>query len=111
MASKKNKVCTLKVGEIEKNPILALSISEKDVEKHGRVTKTYGSVTSAIVGQSGNAYRILSGQTGLEACVHNGIQDMPVIVTEISDEAEQMKLALLLSTVRQEGGALSEGLV
>jgi len=109
MASKKNKVCTLKVGEIEKNPILALSISEKDVERYGRVTKTYGSVTSAIVGQSGNAYRILAGQAGLEACVHNGIQDMPVIVAEISAEAEQMKLALLLSTVRQEGGALSEG--
>ena len=109
MASKKNKVCTLKVGEIEKNPILALSTSEKDVERYGRVTKTYGSVTSAIVGQSGNAYRILAGQAGLEACTNNGIQDMPVIVTEISTEAEQMKLALLLSTVRQEGGALSEG--
>jgi ParB-like chromosome segregation protein Spo0J len=34
---------------------------------------------------------------------------MPVIVTEISDEAEQMKLALMLSTVREEGGPLSEG--
>ena len=109
MASKKNKVCTLRVGEIEKNPILALSTSEKDVEKYERVTKTYGNVTLAIVGQSGNAYRVLAGQAGLEACAHNGIQDMPVIVAEISDPAEQMKLALLLSTVRQEGGPLSEG--
>jgi len=40
MASR-NKICTLKVGEIEKNPILALSTSEKDVERHGRVTQTF----------------------------------------------------------------------
>jgi ParB-like chromosome segregation protein Spo0J len=109
MASKKNKVCTLRVGEIEKNPILALSTGEKDVEKLERVTKVYGNVTPAVVGQSGNAYRVLAGQAGLEACVHSGIREMPVIVAELSDEAEQMKLALLLSTVRQEGGPLSEG--
>jgi ParB-like chromosome segregation protein Spo0J len=108
MASK-NKICTLKVGEIEKNPILALSTSEKDVERHGRVTQTYGNVTPAVVGQNGNVYRILAGQAWLEACEHSGIQEMPVVVAEISDSAEQMKLALLLSTVRQEGGALSEG--
>jgi ParB-like chromosome segregation protein Spo0J len=108
MASK-NKICTLKLGEIEMNPILALSTSGKDVERHGRVTQTYGNVTPAIVGQSGNAYRILAGQAWLLACAHNGIQEMPVVVAEVSGAAEQMKLALLLSTVRQEGGALSEG--
>ena len=109
MASKKNKACTLKVGQIEKNPILALSTGEKDVEKYKRVTKAYGNVTPAIVGQDGNAYRILAGQAGLEACARNGIREIPVIVSEVSDEAEQMKLALLLSTVREEGGPLSEG--
>jgi len=109
MASKKSKICTLKVGEIEKNPILALSTSDKDVERHGLVTKAYGNVTSAVVGQSGSGYHILAGQIWLEACAHNGIQEMPVVVAEVSDSAEQMKLALLLSTVRQEGGALSEG--
>jgi ParB-like chromosome segregation protein Spo0J len=109
MTSKKNKACTLKVGQIEKNPILALGTNEKDVEKYERVTKVYGNVAPAIVGQSGNAYRILAGQARLEACAHNGIQEMPVIVAEINSEDEQMKLALLLSTVREEGGPLSEG--
>jgi len=109
MASKKNKACTLKVGQIEKDPILALDTSEKDVEKYSRVTKAYGNVVPAIVGQSGKAYHILAGQARLEACVHHGIDEIPVIVTEVSEEAEQMKLALLLSTVREEGGSLSEG--
>jgi ParB-like chromosome segregation protein Spo0J len=109
MTSIKNKACTVKIGQIEKNPILALDAGEKNVEKYKMVTMAYGNVVPAIVGQSGKAYRILAGQAQLEACVHKGIREMPVIVAEISDEAEQMKLALLLSTVREEGGALSEG--
>ena len=109
MASKKNTACTLKVGQIEKDPILALGASEKDIEKYGRMAKAYGNVAPAIVGQRGGAYHILAGQARLEACAHQGIREMPAIVAEISGEAEQMKLALLLSTVREEGGPLSEG--
>jgi ParB-like chromosome segregation protein Spo0J len=109
MAPIKNAARTLKVGQIEKNPILALSTNEKAVEKYARVAKTYGNVTPAIVGQAGSAYRVLAGQASLEACAHSGAQEMPVIVAGASGEAEQMKLALLLSTVREEGSPLSEG--
>jgi len=109
MASKMNRACTLKVGEIEKDPILALGMSEKDIEKYGRVAKAYGNVAPAIVGQSGNAYRILAGQARLEACARNGIREIPAIVAETGGEVERLKLALLLSTVREEGGPLSEG--
>ena len=109
MASKSNKACTLKVGQIEKDPILALGMSEKDIEKYGRVAKAYGNVAPAIVGQRGAGYRILSGQARLEACAQNGIREMPVIIADAGGEANQMKLALMLSTVREEGGPLSEG--
>jgi ParB/RepB/Spo0J family partition protein len=109
MTSIKNTARTLKVGQIEKNPILALGTSEKDIEKYGRVAQAYGNVAPAIVGQSGKGYRVLAGQARLEACAHQGIREMPVIVAEISDEAEQMKLALLLSTVREDNCPLSEG--
>jgi ParB/RepB/Spo0J family partition protein len=109
MASKTNKACTLKVGQIEKNPILSLSTSGKDIEKYARVTKAYGNVTPAIVGQSGDRYIVLAGQARLEACAKGGIREMPAVVTETDGEAEQMKLALLLSTVREEGSPLSEG--
>ena len=109
MTSKKNKACTLKVGEIEKNPILALGTSEKNVKTYERVIKAYGNVAPAIVGQCGNTYHLLAGQARLEACAHQGIQEMPAIVTGLSSEEDQMKLALLLTTVREEVGALSEG--
>jgi ParB-like chromosome segregation protein Spo0J len=100
---------TLKVGQIQRNPILALGTGEKDVEKHSWVAKAYGNVAPAIVGQSGKAYCVLAGQASLDACAQHGIQEMPVVVAEIGDEAEQMKLALLLSTVRENGCPLSEG--
>ena len=109
MASKKNTACTLKAGQIEKSPVLALGVSAKDVSEYERIAKAYGNVAPVIVGQRGNMYSILSGQAKLEACMHSGLKEIPASVTEISDEAEQMKLALLLSTIREEGGALSEG--
>jgi len=100
---------TMKVREIEKNPILALSVSEKDIEKYERVAKMYGNVAPAIVGQSGDGYRVIAGQARLEACAKNGIREMPVSIAEICGEPEQMKLALLLSTVKDDGCPLSEG--
>ena len=103
------KICALKIGQIEKNPILALGTSAKDIEKRARVAKAYGNVAPAVVGHSEGSYRILAGQAGLEACARNGAKEMPAVVAEISGEAEQMKLALLLSTVREEGCPLSEG--
>jgi ParB-like chromosome segregation protein Spo0J len=109
MTSIKNTARALKVGQIEKNPILALGTSEKDVEKYGRIARAYGNVAPAIVGQSGKRHLILAGQAGLEACARQGIHEIPVVVAEIDDEAEQMKLALLLSTVRADGCPLSEG--
>jgi ParB-like chromosome segregation protein Spo0J len=109
MASEKNTACTLNVQQIEKNPILALGVNEKDIANYSRVAKAYGSVAPAIVGRREERYRVLSGQAKLEAYSHNRLKKIPVIVTEISSEAEEMKLALLLSTVREEGGALSEG--
>jgi ParB/RepB/Spo0J family partition protein len=109
MASINNKACTLKVVQIEKNPILALGTSERDVKTYERVAKAYGNVVPAIVGQSGSGYRILAGQARLEACAQQGIREIPAIVSELNGEVDQMKLALLLSTVREEGGALSEG--
>ena len=109
MTPKKNTALTMRVGQIEKNPILALSTGEKNVERFARVAKTYGNVTPAIVGRNEKTYRVLAGQAGLEACALTGIKEMPVIVAEMDGEAEEMKLALLLSTVHEDGNPLSEG--
>jgi len=109
MSPKKVKALTINVGQLEKNPILALSTSEKDVASYARVVKTYGTVTPAIVGQHGSTYRILSGQARLLACAQHKIKEMPVIIATTENEAEQMKLALLLSTIKETGRSLSEG--
>jgi ParB-like chromosome segregation protein Spo0J len=110
MTHKKNTALALKLGQIEKNPILALSTNEKVVEKYARITNRYGNIVPAIVGaDDGGTYRMLHGQAGLIACHGGGIKEIPVIVAATGGEAEQMKLALLLSTVHGDGAPLSEG--
>jgi len=110
MALKNVQTTTLKIRQIEKNPILALSVNAKDIEAYGRLARAYGSVVPAIVGPSGEkGYRLLSGQARLEALAKRGIKEMPAIVADMPDEAEQMKLALMLSTMREGEGSLSEG--
>ena len=51
MATKKSTACTLKVGQIEKNPILALGVSAKDVSEYERVAKA--------LARASNCYRII----------------------------------------------------
>ena len=109
MAEKKNTVRTLSIREIEKSPVLALGVSQNDVRKYEKVASMYGNVSPAVVGVSQNDYRLLSGQALLEACAKTGVKETPVVVAGVEDEAEQMKLSLLLSVTHEEGGSLSEG--
>jgi ParB-like chromosome segregation protein Spo0J len=109
MAPKKNSVRTLSIREIEKSPVLALGISQNDIRKYEKVASLYGNVSPVVVGVSEKGYRVLSGQVLLEACAKAGVKETPVVVAGVEEEAEQMKLSLLLSVTREEGGALSEG--
>jgi len=109
MAQKTNAVCTLKVRQIEKNQIFELGMLQKDVKRYEKAVSEYGNVVPVIVGMADGAYRILDGQARLEACARAGISEMHAIVSTADGEVEQMKLALLLSTIREEGGAISEG--
>lgn len=109
MGSKKNTARTMKVGQIRKSPILALGTSPKDIRNYEKVTVAYGSVMPVIVGGNETAYNILEGQARYMAYTRKGYREMPVIVAQVKNEAEQMKLSLLLSTIHEEGGAISEG--
>jgi ParB/RepB/Spo0J family partition protein len=110
MGTNTNRACTLDIRQIEKSAILTLGMSDKDVRKYEKVASSFGSVTPAIVGETDKGYRVLDGQAKLMAYAHAGIDEVPVIVAQADGEAGQMKLALLLSTIREEGGAISEGI-
>jgi len=110
MPMQMNEACTLKTRQIIKNPALTLGMSQKDVGKYKKVATAYGNVAPVIVATPVNGeYLILEGSARLEACVQTGIKEIPVVKSRTSEEPEQLKLALMLSSIQDEGGALSEG--
>ena len=111
MPTKMNEACTLKTRQIIKNPALTLGMSQKDVSKYKKVAAAYGNVAPVIVSAPVNGgYLILAGSARLEACAQTGIYEVPAVMATCSgNEAEQLKLALMLTSIRDEEGALSEG--
>jgi len=110
MPTKMNEACTLKTRQIVKNPALTLGMSQKDVSKYKKVAAAYGNVAPVIVSAPVNGgYLILAGSARLEACAQTGINEVPAVMACGGDEAEQLKLALMLTSIRDEAGALSEG--
>jgi ParB family chromosome partitioning protein len=110
MPSKMNEACTLKLRQIVKSPALAMGMSPKDVSKYKKIAAVYGNVAPVIVGApQNNGYPILTGSARLEACAQTGIREIPAVMVQEQDEKEQLKLSLMLSTLQDEGGALSEG--
>jgi len=110
MPMKMNEGCTLKTGQIKKNPELALGMSQKDVSKYKKVASAYGNVAPVIVAApEKGVHLILAGNARLEACVQAGMGEIPAVVARTSGAAEGMKLSLMLSSIHEEGGAISEG--
>jgi ParB-like chromosome segregation protein Spo0J len=85
-------------------------MSAKDVGQYQKVAAAYGNIAPVIVSAPKNGeHMILAGSARLEACAQAGIREIPAVMSPSRDEAEQLKLALMLSALRDEGGALSEG--
>ena len=110
MPTKMNEACSIKTRQIVKNPALTLGTTKKDVGKYKKVAAAYGNVAPVIVSAPENGgFLILYGNARLEACAQTGINEIPAVKAGIADEAGQMKLALMMSAIREEASALSEG--
>jgi ParB/RepB/Spo0J family partition protein len=107
--SKKNAACTLSVRQIEKNKDLALGTPQKDVAKYENIVSAFGNVVPVTVVADGGNYRLIDGHARLEACARAGVKDIPVVVAQAGEGAEQITLSLLLSASREQGSPLSEG--
>lgn len=111
MSKKKNTVCTIGIRQIEKNVDLTIGVPQKDIDKYEKVVSAFGNVAPAIVSSNRGMYSLIDGQARLEACARAGINDIPAVIARTESEAEQLKLSLLLSASREQGGALSEGAI
>jgi len=110
MPTQMNEACTLKTRQIVKNPALTLGMSQKDVSKYKKVAAAYGNVAPVIVSAPVNGgYHILAGSARLEASIQTGINEVPAVMVNGGDEAGRLKLALMMTAMRDEVNALSEG--
>jgi ParB/RepB/Spo0J family partition protein len=111
LSAKKNAVCTIGIRQIEKSVDLVIGVPRKDIDKYEKVVSAYGNVAPAIVAASGDMYSLIDGHARLEAYARAGINDIPAVIARTDSEAEQLKLSLLLSASREQGGAMSEGAI
>ena len=111
MSKKKNTVCNIGIRQIEKSTDLLIGVPQKDIDKYEKVVSAFGNVAPAIVASNGGMYNLIDGQARLEAYMRAGINEIPAVIARTDGEAEQLKLSLLLSASREQGGALSEGAI
>ena len=111
MNRKKNAVCTIGIRQIEKSTDLMIGVPQKDISKYEKIVSAYGNVAPAIVAEKGGMYSLIDGPARIEACARAGINEIPAVVAHTGGEAERLKLSLLLSASREQGGALSEGAI
>jgi len=110
MPTKINEPCTLKTRQIIKNPALSIGMSPKNVNKYKKIAAAYGCYAPVIVTAPVNGmHMILEGSARLEACAQTGIGEIPAVMYQAENEAGELKLALMLSAIQDEGSALSEG--
>jgi len=98
-------------GKLKKNTDLMIGVPKKDIEKYEKIVSAFGNVAPAIVAENGGMYSLIDGHARIEACTRAGINEIPAVVAHTGGDAEQLKLSLLLSASREQGGALSEGAI
>ena len=110
MPAQMNEACTINIRQLIKNPALTLGMSQKDVGKYKNVAAAYGNVAPVIVSSPVNGgYLILTGSARVEACAQTGYGEIPAVMSRACDGAGQLKLSLMMSAIRDETSALSEG--
>jgi ParB family chromosome partitioning protein len=96
---------------IKNNQILALSVEKRDVERCEDVIREYGLLTPPVVGSFGNGGRIvLSGECEMLALRGMGIKSVDAVTIPINEE-EAPKISLLISMLKKNPNAISEGLM
>jgi ParB family chromosome partitioning protein len=88
-----------------------VGVPQRDIAKCAKVVSAYGNVAPAIVAEDGGMYSLIDGHARVEACARAGIRDIPAVIARAGCEAERLKLSLLLSASREQGGALGEGAI
>jgi len=112
MEKAKNQVTEVKMASIRDNSLLSISVMDRDIDRCAKAIRQYGLLTPLVVKrcEDGN-HLVLSGECELMALREMGAAVTEVVIVDLKDNAEANKVSLLISSLRQNPNALSEGLI
>jgi len=113
MAKSVNKVKEIDVATVEGGNALAAGLDRRAVARCKDAIEKLGVVHTPVIGATRDGRRmLLSGQCGLAALRELGVKKVEAIEIGIAGEAgTRAKLSLLLMSLKDEPGALCEGLL
>jgi ParB-like chromosome segregation protein Spo0J len=101
----------LKTEQLENTPELALDFSKENYDRVKSICVKYGNIIPIIVAttNNGNMFKIIKGHYIFEIMKKLGNNVVNCIVVEQNEEINQEKLSLMVSTVNENMGAMSQG--
>jgi len=112
MESKEGHITRIETSCVQDNQVLALSVNRQDVDRCTKVIRQYGLLMPPVVGSFTDGTRlVLSGECEFLALREMGIKSADAVAVRIDERDEGDKLSLLLSSLRKNPNALSEGLL
>lgn len=102
----------VKISSISNNKYLGITIHEEDIDRCVKTMRNYGLLTPIVVGKINDEREVvLSGQCEINAMREMKISETSAIIVDCNDNTEASKLALVISSLRQQPSAVSEGLL
>jgi ParB family chromosome partitioning protein len=101
-------VIELSLDEIRPNPIQPRKkMNQEKLVDLAESIKQHGVLSPIIVRKTNNKYEIIAGERRFQACVKAGVDRIPVIVKEVSDD-ESFKISLIENLQREDLNPMEE---
>lgn len=112
MEGPKRLITQVETACVKDNQVLSLSVNRQDVERCARVIRQYGLLTPPVVGDFPDGTRlVLSGECEFLALREMGMRSVEAVAVPMLEEQDSSRLSLLLSSLRKNPNALSEGML
>ena len=108
----KTKIVMAKLGQLAGNPLLDLGVTQDGVRLTKITLGEFGSVCPLVVKLDSNGlYQALNGPCDVKAMRDMVVQDVPVVIVDVSSEEKEVLLTLMLSMRSSEPGPIAQGIL
>lgn len=112
MEMMRSKIEEIPLKAIQGNTVLAISVSNRELERCEKAIREYGLINPVVVRRCAQGhYQVLAGECERMVLARMCQTTTQAVVMEPLEEVDATRLALLLSSLKQSPNALSEGLL